>query len=98
MSKKPSQDSLSRGLAVSTAGTACVRANGGDAPVPQRREPLGDEGSSETLPIEEGWGSKMFRWFRELEADATVQKAVEWVLVIVLGFVFWLLIAATTVV
>jgi hypothetical protein len=40
----------------------------------------------------------MFRWFRELEADATVQKAVEWVLVIVLGLVFWLPIAATTVV
>jgi hypothetical protein len=49
---------VSRGLAVSTAGTACVRANGGDAPVPQRRETLGDEGSSETLPIKEGWGSK----------------------------------------
>jgi hypothetical protein len=47
---------VSRGLAVSTAGTACVRANGGDAPVPQRRETLGDEGSSETLPIKEGWG------------------------------------------
>jgi hypothetical protein len=45
------QDPVSRGLVVSTAGTACVRANGGDAPVPQRRETLGDEGSSETLPI-----------------------------------------------
>jgi hypothetical protein len=58
MSKKPSQNPVSRGLAVSTAGTACVRANGGDAPVPQRRETLGEEGSSETLPIKEGWGSK----------------------------------------
>jgi hypothetical protein len=59
---------------------------------------LGCPVQQDALPIEEGLGSKMFRWFRELEADATVQKAVEWVLVIVLGLVFWLLIAATTVV
>jgi hypothetical protein len=59
---------------------------------------LGRPAPQDTLPIKEGWGSKMFRWFRELEADSTVQKAVEWVLVIVLGLVFWLLIAATTVV
>jgi hypothetical protein len=93
MSKKPSQDPVSRGLAVSTAGTACVRANGGDAPIPQRRETLGEEGSSETLPIKEGWGSKLL-W--TLENDPLLRKAIECGLTDFIGLSWWVLAVLAT--
>ena len=44
---------------------------------------LGCPVQQDALPIEEGWGSKMFHWLRGFEANTTVQKAVEWVLLIV---------------
>jgi hypothetical protein len=89
---------MSRGLAGSSAGTACVQANGGDAPVPHHRETLIEEGNNETLPVVgKGLGSRTARWLREwLETDFD-RKAVEWILVIVLGWVFWLLFTATLV-
>jgi hypothetical protein len=41
----------------------------------------------------------MVRWLEAVDRGSVVAwKAVEWGLVIVLGLVFWLLIAATTVV
>jgi hypothetical protein len=52
---------------------------------------LGCPAPQDTLPIKEGWGSKMFQRLRELEADTTVRKAVEWLLVVIVGFAWWVL-------
>jgi hypothetical protein len=67
MRAKPSQDPMSRGLAGSSAGTACVQANGGDAPVPHCRETLVEEGNNETLPVVgKGLGSRTSKIHKDI--------------------------------
>ncbi len=64
-------------------------ARGGGAPAsPSLGGPVRD-----ALPVEEGWGLKALRRLLE-KANEFDRKAIEWILVIVLGSSLWVLLIA----
>jgi hypothetical protein len=89
MSKKPLQDPVPGVVGSPSPGAS----EGGDAPVQQRREALGDEGNNETLPIEDGWGSKLL-WM--LKNDPLLRKAIECGLTVFIGLSWWVLAVLAT--